>query len=379
MKDIGPGPSSSSVTPNIVVSGDGVYFIVGYRQLWKSDGSSDGTILLKDFMGGGPILMGKAGSILMLGVSDASTGRELWKNDGTVGDASLVKDINTGAGSSDPQQQVRVGSTLFFTAYRPDIGRELWKSDGTESGTVLVKDIVTGPGSSFALPIADVNGTLVFRASKPETGTELWRSDGTEAGTTPMNEIVPGPGSTSFGRLDAFEVVGNALVFVADDGVHGFEPWRSDAVTVSLLMDVNPGPASSLPKDGNLPSQLSGVASGLMLFAPDDGAHGFELWATDGWNTRRIADIIPGGAGSGPFGFAASGPLIFFTANDARVGSELWTIARAAVLRAFNLPDTGDASLPRAPSWSDGASNDGGVLSDPVFDTFELRLASEID
>src|SRR5207249_9816837 len=54
---------------------------------------------------------------------------------------SLVKDIVPGAGSSSPDSLTRVGSILFFAAFRPDTGTELWRSDGTEAGTLLVKDV----------------------------------------------------------------------------------------------------------------------------------------------------------------------------------------------------------------------------------------------
>uniref|UniRef100_UPI00056C1DDD hypothetical protein n=1 Tax=Microcystis aeruginosa TaxID=1126 RepID=UPI00056C1DDD len=68
---------------------------------------------------------------------------ELWKSDGTAAGTVLVKDINPGSSSSYPGSLTAVGNTLFFTAYDGlgGSGTELWKSDGTAAGTVLVKDI----------------------------------------------------------------------------------------------------------------------------------------------------------------------------------------------------------------------------------------------
>ena len=75
---------------------------------------------------------------------DGAHGRELWKTDGTEAGTVLVKDIQPGGYDSDPSYLTDVGGTLFFTADDGIHGAELWKTDGTEAGTVLVKDINPG-------------------------------------------------------------------------------------------------------------------------------------------------------------------------------------------------------------------------------------------
>jgi ELWxxDGT repeat protein len=69
-----------------------------------------------------------------------SAGAELWKSDGTSTGTVLVKDIHL-TGSSQPRSLTDMNGTLFFTANDGVNGYELWKSDGTSSGTVLVKDV----------------------------------------------------------------------------------------------------------------------------------------------------------------------------------------------------------------------------------------------
>src|SRR5262249_56133663 len=79
---------------------------------------------------------------------DGTQGRELWKSDGTAAGTVLVKDIYSGNASSSPQNLTNVNGTLFFIATDGVTGAELWKSDGTAAGTALVKDIYSGNASS---------------------------------------------------------------------------------------------------------------------------------------------------------------------------------------------------------------------------------------
>jgi ELWxxDGT repeat protein len=70
-----------------------------------------------------------------------ATGTELWKSDGTTAGTVLVKDINPGLKGSAPQDLTSINGIIYFRAFNPATGYELWRSNGTEAGTVLVKDI----------------------------------------------------------------------------------------------------------------------------------------------------------------------------------------------------------------------------------------------
>ena len=52
-------------------------------------------------------------------------GRELWKSDGTEAGTVLVKDIYPGSGNSNPDDLTDVDGTLFFTAEKPPAKRRL--------------------------------------------------------------------------------------------------------------------------------------------------------------------------------------------------------------------------------------------------------------
>jgi len=67
------------------------------------------------------------GSEFYFTADDAVNGRELWKSDGTANGTMMVKDINSGSGVGDPQHLTVVGNTLYFQATDGTNGAELWK------------------------------------------------------------------------------------------------------------------------------------------------------------------------------------------------------------------------------------------------------------
>ena len=89
------------------------------------------------------------GDTLYFTVVDDNHGHELWKSDGTAIGTVMVKDIRSDSTSSiHISLGVVFGNSLYFTADDRTHGRELWKSDGTETGTVMVED-VGGPSGSL--------------------------------------------------------------------------------------------------------------------------------------------------------------------------------------------------------------------------------------
>ncbi|MDH5750832.1 MAG: hyalin, partial [Deltaproteobacteria bacterium] len=134
--------------------------------------------------------------------SNAVTGYELWKTDGTPAGTVMVKDINP-AGNGNPfpgfhmgeptNYQFHVlGNMMFFLASDGTNGFELWRSDGTDAGTVMVKDINTDPlGDSSIFWMGIRNGRLIFNAYDPVNGMEPWTSDGTEEGTYMIKDVCP--------------------------------------------------------------------------------------------------------------------------------------------------------------------------------------------
>jgi ELWxxDGT repeat protein len=82
-------------------------------------------------------------------VDDGIHGRELWVSDGTTEGTAIVKDINPGEDDSDPGALVSVNGRLYFAADDGTHGRELWvlgyifeehTGDFNEDGAVTYDD-----------------------------------------------------------------------------------------------------------------------------------------------------------------------------------------------------------------------------------------------
>lgn len=162
------------------------------------------------------------GNTVYFTFNDGKHGRELWKSDGTNAGTVLVKDIVPGWLGSNPTNLFNYKGTLYFSAYTNQLGTELWKSDGTAEGTVLVKDLAnssyngSSPNSFIVL-----NETLFFFSYNTPT-VVLWKTDGTTAGTIKIKDI----GAAGYGLSKLFEA-DNLLYFSTNPGLHTFL-FRSD-------------------------------------------------------------------------------------------------------------------------------------------------------
>jgi len=132
-------------------------------------------VLVKDIFpgnsGSDPRELTSIGNTLFFSADDSIYGRELWKSTGTSNSTVLVKDISPGTLSgfertTFPQFLTNMNGILYFGAREWQFGDELWKSDGTESGTVMIKDIVVGEPWDRSLPryLTVMDNTLYFSA-----------------------------------------------------------------------------------------------------------------------------------------------------------------------------------------------------------------------
>ncbi|XXF81414.1 hypothetical protein P2318_17160 [Myxococcaceae bacterium GXIMD 01537] len=213
--------SGPDIISELTPAGDVLFYIgndEGEESLRVTDGTHPGRNILLDAF---PRRLGELEAVgpsrIFFSFSGLRSATELWKSDGTPAGTVLVKDVG-----SVPMNLTNFGGRLFFTAADAEHGRELWVSDGTADGTQLFKDLAPGPFSSAPEALTVINGTLFFSAVTPAGGREPWVSDGTPEGTRPLTEIAPGSASsTPLGFVRS----GWDVFFSAEDGSHGRELW----------------------------------------------------------------------------------------------------------------------------------------------------------
>ena len=221
------------------------------------------------------------------GPGDAQVGNELWKTDGTEAGTMLVKDISPGAASTEFNKLTVMNNILYFIADTETYGIEVWRSDGTEAGTYIVKDI--NPGSDDALNIAFdqlvvYNNKLYFSAYNEQYRGEIWVSDGTEAGTKLLKDVH----TTSGSNPDDIFVLNNSLYFFAESTNFGpIELWKSDGTTAGTVK------VKGIDDMGEGSSIYNVASNGTIVYFTTSIGFDYQLWSTDGTatNTKFITNI----------------------------------------------------------------------------------------
>lgn len=287
---------------------DGMIYFGTNDGLWKSDGTSSGTKMVKGLNRVGEF--NNMNGTLYFGADDGTDGVELWKSDGTSAGTVMVKDINP-SGDTNPYELTNMNGTLYFATY--PLG-ELWSSDGTSTGTKRVKDI-NPSGNSSPSELTNINGTLYFTANDGVNGNELWKSDGTEIGTIIVKDINPS------GSSDSRELtnINGTLYFHTYNETDGNELWKSDgnSSTTVIIKDINPG------NSGSWPYNLTNI-NGTLYFNADNGTDGKELWKSDGNSSTTVpVRLLFGDVISDPHYLKnANGTLYFF--NGTETNATLW-------------------------------------------------------
>ena len=284
LKDINPNGNSNPqnfkfINPNTVLfsANNGVSGI----ELWKTDGTEDGTVNVIDYNGAGNSIswIENLNGIGILGQNISGTGRELYKSDGTAAGSGLILDINPGNASGCGTAFHKAGNIIYLQGITPFYGNELWKTDGTAAGTSLVSDINDGSSSSNPSSFQNVGNTIYFKATTGEFGSELWKSDGTQNGTSLVSDINIGFASSNPNQIAAIN--GNLYFFATDDGIH-YDLYNYNGTNLIKLANFNAGFTTVLTNFILLNS--------VVYFAVDSDNDGKrELWQTNGTTAGTVS------------------------------------------------------------------------------------------
>lgn len=357
VKDISDG-SSSSISRDerehkLVPHGDSVFFAADsdandLAEIWITDGTEEGTRVVhhpRGRIGAFPLDVAD-GWLYFSSPAPQSAGNELWKTDGTIANTSFVADLTVGEASTNffPHgkfTELRSGEFLF-PAVTQVHGSELWVTDGTEAGT-RVLDLESGTGSTRfgdLVQIEVIDEVAYFFASSPSRGTGLWKSDGTIDGTELVQraDITPWPDLT---------LINGRLYYGSSD------PTGHLAISDGAVQNIRM--TAPIPKGSSDPDQFE-VVGDQLYFVADDGEWGREIWQTDGTagGTRRVSDLLAGLKSADPEEITAIGEQFFFSAADPDRGRELWTMTpdgEASLVRDIS-PGNANANPTSLTNWA---------------------------
>lgn len=306
----------------------------GARSLWVTDGAPGGETLLKSNVARDPLDAIDLNGVLIFAVSnDANDAIEIWRSNGTDTGTVLVTTVqaNPNAGLSFTQ----FGAALFFFVVT-NTTYEVWKTDGQVGGVtqrVATINSATGGAVASGTRFVPFNGALYFIANNGVNGYELWRSDGTETGTFMVKDVYSGSESGA-----AYPLVASSdrLFFIGADGATGYELWQSNgqASGTSLVADLSPG------TDNSFIGWITAPAGLPALVSINIAGSGYQLWQSDGSaaGTMALPGFGPADFASRPFIPIVVGNNVFFSAADATNGRELWVAKGTPPQKTVHLP-----------------------------------------
>ncbi len=370
---------------------DGVHGV----ELWRTDGTEAGTWLVKDidiesasnyhgslsFDGVNqewtPTVLNN--KIIFPAFKSAIGDTELWVSDGTSEGTVLLKDINTNMnptfdtpttsypGGGNNNEFVTYNGQLYFPAtefVNGGFNTGIWKTDGTPEGTVLVANF---PNSGFQRTtsvtiindnlycvanetdfwklnlqnlqvkklktfnkltrgykkeLVVFNNKIYFSAVDSNFGHEIFSytppkpSDANDDGILDVLDVTIGTKSTYPANLT---VMNGSLYFIGYDEVNQQALWKSDGTTqgTNMLIDINT--TDEYPHFSNgitmSPGESFFVFQNKFWFAASNGINGVELWMSDGTaeGTKMIADNMAGTNNGNPSNFIAYNSKIFYS------------------------------------------------------------------
>lgn len=284
---------------------DEQFYFVGSEnvnhELMVTNGTEKGTYVIKDIFPGErssyPKFLTKHKSYIYFRARDDVYGSELWRSDGTAEGTNIVKDINLNK-SALPSELISTDDYLYFTAIDVEHGRELWRTDGTVEGTKLVKDFIQGEKSSNPNILGSINNRVLVSLNNsrelwaandigkatqllnissrlPENNIkdftiagrhayfwtdynyskgmppQLWVTDGTTSGTQVIAENLKG-------RLTSLTPVGDKLYYVVNGSIGGAKLWGTDGT--------KDGTYEIKPEDGEFGYFTKLISSGSSLY-----------------------------------------------------------------------------------------------------------------
>ncbi|MDE6305998.1 MAG: T9SS type A sorting domain-containing protein, partial [Muribaculaceae bacterium] len=256
-----PGTNINNDRTHFVRVGRKVFFKADTKDgeygetLWVTDGTAEGTVMLTDINttvadeATGATASGRIDWMtnfqnkkLFFTAYSAEYGQEPWVSDGTPEGTYMIKDLSEGFDANGLPRgngaftATPMGDHVYFRGYDPMAGMELFRTDFTAEGTELIADLNKVPnasGTNDGNPdlLCVYDGVLFMKAQSGVNaaydfckGIELFYTDGTTEGTVMQSDLNPGTGSCA--AWEGIVVSGSMFFRGQDETPSGSQLWE---------------------------------------------------------------------------------------------------------------------------------------------------------
>lgn len=293
-------------------------------ELWSSDGSAGGTSLVANISplsSSFPRSLTSVGNRLFCAASTAATDFgagpfTLFASvAGMPGAAQVVSNASSGlarirlsetSSLAAPEDFTAAFGKLFFVGSTDPANSfgplAAFASDGTDAGTTRLVQVASR--TSFI----ETRGRVYFVGIDEVAGSNsvfLLSTDGTLAGTTLEAPV----------RFNSLPIAATAThIFLYSPDAASIPQLVAMDLTTHAITDLTS--FTGVQGTVGLSSFNSGVVGDRVVFSANDGAGGRELWSSDGTavGTGQIADLVPGPTGSAPATFTPGRNVLLFLA-----------------------------------------------------------------
>ena len=330
LKPAGGGPMS-----DLYAVGDQIFFLgtdaTHGKELWRSDGTSDGTRLVKDVVAGressGVRMLGQANGILLFAV-DSGRERGVWRSDGSAAGTWRLAE-------GYARMARNLGGLMYFEGLAFDVilpESEPWRTDGSIGGTYSIHPASSGvarrslartprtsvdifPGWQF---FDDAPGRYKFGGAGGgryfiDGSRDLWKTGGSVETTEKLGSL-----PESAAPLVQISVAARWVSLVSSGAGAGMDWWSSDG---------QPGEPVHLLEGAQWTGFQAVGLHGDTLVVMVTSHLGSQFWKSDGTTagTKKVADF-PREWIANPSGFFTADGLVYFVAKTYDGGSEPWVL-----------------------------------------------------
>ncbi|MBP7273794.1 MAG: T9SS type A sorting domain-containing protein [Saprospiraceae bacterium] len=194
--------------------------------------------------------------------SDATSGTELWKSNGTSNGTRVVRDIHSGIANSNIKSLIADGNNWLYFIIQEENVSELWRTNGNENATLKQGNIFTNNTQE----IKDcwmLSGTLIIQTESANS-INFWRWD---AGAQQVQLL------NSHLRSDVVGDVmivgfGEKLIYLINDVSQGYQIWQTDGTISGSFLTIDL--AAGIGQETDAPYSFAYINNQLFITLKND-------------------------------------------------------------------------------------------------------------